>query len=192
MLHRINLLPWREQQRIAHKQRFIALVIGCLILTALVQWGSGFYIDQQKQIQHQRLAFLQTHIASLDFRMQQLKKVAQDHQELLTRLKVVEGLQTQRNKTTELMNLLPGLIPEGVYVDKIKMSGQQIEITGISDATSRLATMLDHLEYASQLHDVTMHSIVHDKIRFSKKFQTFRVSFYFQLLKESSKEVGDG
>ncbi|HAS62515.1 MAG TPA: pilus assembly protein PilN [Vibrio sp.] len=192
MLHRINLLPWREQQRAAHKQRFISLTFACLILSLLVQSGVGFYIEQQQRIQQQRLDLLQTHVAKLDFTMQKLEKVAQDHQALFVRLKVVEELQAQRNKTTELMNLLPRLIPEGVYIDKLKMSGQQVEMSGISDTTSRLATMLERLENSVQLQDVTMHSIVHDKTRFAKKFQTFSVSFNFLLVKESSKGDGNG
>jgi len=192
MLHRINLLPWREQQRTAHKQRFICLTFACLILSLLVQSGVGFYIELQQRIQQQRLDLLQTHVAKLDFTMQKLEKVAQDHQALFVRLKVVEELQAQRNKTTELMNLLPRLIPEGVYIDKLKMSGQQVEMSGISDTTSRLATMLERLENSVQLQDVTMHSIVHDKTRFAKKFQTFSVSFNFLLVKESSKGDGNG
>lgn len=192
MLHRINLLPWREQQRTAHKQRFICLTFACLILSLLVQSGVGFYIELQQRIQQQRLDLLQTHVAKLDFTIQKLEKVAQDHQALFVRLKVVEELQAQRNKTTELMNLLPRLIPEGVYIDKLKMSGQQVEMSGISDTTSRLATMLERLENSVQLQDVTMHSIVHDKTRFAKKFQTFSVSFNFLLVKESSKGDGNG
>jgi type IV pilus assembly protein PilN len=57
------------------------------------------------------------------------------------------------------------------------MNGVEVEITGISDSTARLATMLDSLEKSSQLTNVEMHSIVHGKARFGKKYQTFKVSF---------------
>ena len=77
------------------------------------------------------------------------------------------------------MNLMPELIPEGVYVDKIKMNGQEIEMSGISDSTARLATMLDNLERSESLKSVEMHSIVHNRKRFNKEFQTFKVSFVF-------------
>ncbi|WP_252589896.1 PilN domain-containing protein, partial [Enterobacter sp. JH8] len=84
----------------------------------------------------------------------------QEHKAILTRLGVVESLQLGRNKTTDFMNLMPELIPEGVYVDKIKMNGQEIEMEGISDSTSRLATMLDNLERSRSLKGVEMHSII--------------------------------
>ena len=192
MLHRINLLPWREQQRKAHKQRFLRSIVGCLMITAAIQWWAGFYIDSQKQRQHLRLTFLQAHMASLDIKIQKMEALEKEHQALLTRLKVVEGLQIQRNKTTELMNLLPTLIPEGVYIDTIKMSHQQINITGISDTTSRLATMLERFENSTWLDEVAMHSIVHDKPRFGEKFQSFSVSFDFLLTAEKMQEAQGG
>ncbi|WP_367987937.1 PilN domain-containing protein [Vibrio sp. NTOU-M3] len=179
MLHSINLLPWREELRERHKKRFLSLLILGILVGIGIQWGIGLYISNETEKQQSRLSYLNSYIAELDRRIAALKQVEQDHAALLTRLAVVEKLQKQRNKTTDFMNLMPGLIPEGVYVDKIKMGGNEIEIAGISDTTSRLATMLDNLEKSSKLNEVEMHSIVHGKVRFGKKFQTFKVSFNF-------------
>ncbi|MDA0149451.1 PilN domain-containing protein [Vibrio sp. LaRot3] len=179
MLHNVNLLPWREQQRKAHQQRFFGLVVLTLLVTFFIQWSFGFYVDRQKVAQQQRLDFLNRHIVQLDKQLVELNRIEKEHQSLLTRLQVVEELQEQRNKTTQFMNLMPQLIPEGVYIDKIKMNGHQIDMSGISDTTSRLATMLDKLENSAELSEVEMHSIIHDKPRFGQKYQTFSVSFYF-------------
>ncbi|EKO3991189.1 pilus assembly protein PilN [Vibrio fluvialis] len=179
MLHNINLIPWREAQREAHKRRFVGLCVLALMVALGVQWGAGFYLDQQTQAQQQRLAFLNQHIHQLDAQIAELKVAEQEHKALLTRLNIVESLQQKRNKTTEFMNLMPQLIPEGVYVDKIKMNGEEIEISGISDSTARLATMLDNLEKSAQLSEVGMHSIVSGNRRFGNQFQSFKVSFLF-------------
>lgn len=177
MLHSLNLLPWREALKARHRRRFFSLVVLGVLLASGVQWGAGAYLDYQKGLQQQRLDYLNRYIASLDKQIDNLKQVEKEHSALLTRLSVVEELQQQRNKTTDFMNLIPAMIPQGVYVDKIKMNGQQLEVSGISDTTSRLATMLDNLEKSSQLSNVEMHSIVLGKQRFGKQFQTFHVSF---------------
>lgn len=177
MLHSLNLLPWREALKARHRRRFFSLVVLGVLLAGGVQCGAGAYLDYQKGLQQQRLDYLNRYIASLDKQIDNLKQVEKEHSALLTRLSVVEELQQQRNKTTDFMNLIPAMIPQGVYVDKIKMNGQQLEVSGISDTTSRLATMLDNLEKSSQLSNVEMHSIVLGKQRFGKQFQTFHVSF---------------
>ncbi|WP_394249226.1 PilN domain-containing protein [Vibrio profundi] len=177
MLHQINLLPWRDEIRAQHRRRFIGLLLFGTIMAVIAQWAVGLHFKEQQGIQHARLSYLKQYIAQLDNRIRSLKLAEQEHQAILTRLDVVESLQTGRNKTTEFMNIMPEMIPEGVYVDKIKMNGQDLELSGISDSTARLATMLDNLERSKLLKDVEMHSIIHNRKRFNKEFQTFKVSF---------------
>ncbi|WP_434762139.1 PilN domain-containing protein [Vibrio fortis] len=179
MLHQINLLPWRDELRAQHKKRFIQLVILGTLMAVMGQWAIGHYFQQEKARQQARLNYLEQYIGQLDKQIRSLKVAEREHKAILTRLDVVESLQSGRNKTTHFMNLMPELIPEGVYVDKIKMNGQEIEMSGISDSTARLATMLDNLERSPSLNNVEMHSIVHNRKRFNKEFQTFKVSFGF-------------
>lgn len=179
MLHQINLLPWRDELRAQHKKRFIQLVILGILIAVMGQWAIGYYFQQEKARQQARLNYLDQYIDQLDKQIRALKVAEREHKAILTRLDVVESLQSGRNKTIHFMNLMPELIPEGVYVDKIKMNGQEIEVSGISDSTARLATMLDNLERSPLLENVEMHSIVHNRKRFNKEFQTFKVSFDF-------------
>ncbi|MCA2491696.1 MULTISPECIES: PilN domain-containing protein [Vibrio] len=184
MLYRINLLPWRENQREEHRRRFVGLVVLGVMEALGIQWGVGKYYEYQQDLQQERLDYLTTYISDLDKRIEAMKIAELEHSKILERLKVVEALQNGRNKTTDFMNLMPAVIPEGVYVDKIKMNDLEIEISGISDSTPRLATMLDNMERSAKLLDVEMHSIVHGKARFGKEFQTFKVSFMFNTVEE--------
>ncbi len=191
MLYRINLLSWREKQKEEHRRRFVGLIVLGLFVAVGVQWSIGMFYEYQQDQQQDRLDYLTHYIAELDQRIETMKIAEQEHSKILERLKVVEGLQKGRNKTTEFMNLMPATIPEGVYVDKIKMNDLEIEISGISDSTPRLATMLDNMERSAELVDVEMHSIVHGKSRFGKEFQTFKVSFVFKSV-ENTEGGGHG
>ncbi|MBM5114509.1 PilN domain-containing protein [Vibrio parahaemolyticus] len=184
MLYRINLLSWRENQREEHRRRFVGLVVLGVMVALGIQWSVGKYYEYQQDLQQERLDYLTTYISDLDKRIEAMKIAELEHSKILERLKVVEALQNGRNKTTDFMNLMPAVIPEGVYVDKIKMNDLEIEISGISDSTPRLATMLDNMERSAKLLDVEMHSIVHGKARFGKEFQTFKVSFMFNTVEE--------
>ncbi|HBV76127.1 MULTISPECIES: PilN domain-containing protein [Vibrio] len=180
MLHDINLLPWREEKRTEYKQRFYGMVVLGVLVAISLQWFGSLYIDHLKTQQQSRNQELKTYIAELDKKLVNLKEIEAKHKSILTRLRLVESLQNERNKTTDFMNLMPELVPEGVYVDKIKMNGREIEMSGVSDSTSRLATMLDNFESSSWLSDVEMHSIISGKVLFGKKFQSFKLSFRFE------------
>jgi len=179
MLHNINLLPWREAKKLAHKRRFTYLIVFGVAVAFSFQWLGSWYLEGQRDIQQQRIDFLNQHIAILDKRISALKQAESQYRDLTSRLATVESLQRRRNKTTQLMDLIPQLIPQGVYVDQMSMNGHAIEISGISDSTARLATMLDLLENAPLISDVEMHSIVSGSVRFDKQFQSFKVSFLF-------------
>ncbi len=145
------------------------------------------------QLQQQRNEFLSQHIEILDKQILSLQQAEQQYQDLVSRLATVESLQRKRNKTTQFMDLIPQLIPEGVYVDQMSMNGYRIEINGISDSTARLASMLDLLENAALISDVEMHSIVSGSYRFNKQFQSFKVLFLFdEPATTDEKEVANG
>lgn len=180
MLHDINLLPWREEKRQEYKQRFYGMVVLGVLMAIGLQWFGSLYIDHLKTQQKIRNQQLQAYVQELDKQLINLKAIEAKHKSILTRLRLVESLQNERNKTTDFMNLMPELVPEGVYVDKMKMNGRDVEIGGISDSTARLATMLDNFENSAWLMNIEMHSIVSGKVVFGKKFQTFKVSFRFE------------
>ncbi len=181
MLHSINLLPWREAQKQSNRRRFIYLSVLVIGLAIAMQWAAGWYIDLQVNKQNVRLDFLNQHISELDKQINALKRVESEYQDLMVRFDTVESLQKKRNKTTRLMDLLPQLIPEGVYVDQLSMNDNSIELKGISDSTARLATMLDLLENSMYISEVEMHSIVSGSHRFGKQFQSFQASFSFHM-----------
>lgn len=190
MLHKVNFLPWRDIQRRKHKQGFILSLLLCVILTLVVQFGSGHYLASKQVRQSERLRELDAYITKANQEIAELSRVEQKHKAQLARLSTVEQLQIQRNQTTQLLNTLPTLIPDGVYLDSlimqtdknmrtgkgIKMS--KITLRGISDTTARLASMLNNLEHSANLSGVEIHSIVHDKLRFGHRYQAFDVSFF--------------
>lgn len=180
MLHDINLLPWRAEKLKKYRQRFYGMVVLGVLFAWVLQWFASLYIDHLKDQQRDRNQQLQAYITKLDKQLVNLKEIEAKHKSILTRLRLVESLQNERNKTTDFMNLMPELVPEGVYVDKIRMSGREIEMAGISDSTARLATMLDNFENSIWLSDVEMHSIISGKVLFGKKFQSFKLSFRFE------------
>ena len=184
MLPSINLLPWREAQRDKRKKRLLDLLLLSVLLVITMQWGVVYFLQQQAQTQQARLQYLNSYLAELDRQILEHKRLEQQHQYVLRRLSVVESLQTQRNKVTRFMDLLPSLIPQGVYVDEIKMNGAQVRLSGISGTTSRLATMLDNFESSTLIRDTDMRSIIQGEERFGEKFQIFNVSFSFDVERE--------
>lgn len=173
----INFTPWRETRRAHYRQCFFFALVLMVSFSILTQWLAGYYLTKQQSIQLSRNAEIQAHIHYLDQQIRSLDKAKANHKSIVNRLGSVETLQHNRNKVTQFMNLLPTLVPEGVYVDKIDMNGLEVEINGISDSTADLATMLDKLERSNSVEEIEIHSIVSGQHLFGQLFKTFKVSF---------------
>lgn len=180
MLHRVNFLPWREVQRKKYKQGFITALLFCIASAVGVQFSIGWYVAEAQLSQKKRLTELDGHVSKLDHDITQLSSIEQKHKALLTRLQAVEYLYHQRNKTTQILNDLPSLVPEGIYLDTVQMDANQITLNGISDTTARLAALLNNLERSTAVRGVEIHSIIHDKQRFGRRYQSFDVSFFIR------------
>ena len=127
VLYRINF-SWRESKRRA-PTCFISLV--ALACCRVHQWVlEVFWVPTNQQ---QRLDF--THTLPLDQRIEAMKIAEQEHSKILERLKVVEGLQNGRNKTTEFMNMLP--LSLKVYMSTRSKWMLEIEISD-PDSTQKL------------------------------------------------------
>lgn len=180
----INLLPWRELQRKARRQRFACLCLATLMVVLGTLWGGGWYVDRLIAMQEHRLDFLRQSLNPMDEKQATLTLISGGRDDLLARLKRIESLQRKRNRTTQLMSLMGEWIPEGIYIDNMTMNDGQVEIRGSSDSTSRLMTMLNNLETSDQLSDVNMHSIASGERRADEPFQHFTVSFQFHTRSE--------
>ncbi|MEZ8094687.1 PilN domain-containing protein [Photobacterium swingsii] len=177
MIKQINLLPWREQQRLQHKKRFIGGIASTLLLVLFVQIGVAQYFLEQHNIQRARNQTLHQEIAVLEHRLSILPELDRQRDALNKRLHVIADIQRERNRVTRLFSVLPGLIPQGVYLESLVLNNNTVDLHGFGDSNGRLATFLGNIERTIWLNDVAMHSIVATKGEAQQDLTRFNASF---------------
>jgi type IV pilus assembly protein PilN len=147
---RINLLPHREEKRKSRREQFYALSALMLVFGGLI-WFMGYsVINGYISSQDSKNAFLKSEIAVLDKQIDEIKKLKEQTEALLSRKRVIESLQTNRAETVRLFNELAIQVPAGVYLKSIKQTGAKINILGYAQSNARVSTLMRNLE-ASQL-----------------------------------------
>lgn len=143
---RINLLPHREEKRKALRQQFYALsgLIAVLagLIVILVHGIISGYISQQES----KNDFLKKEIVALDKEIDEIKKLKEQTDALLSRKRVIESLQANRAETVRLFNELAIQVPAGVYLKSIKQTGAKINILGYAQSNARVSTLMRNLE----------------------------------------------
>lgn len=143
---RINLLPHREEKRKAQRQQFFALsgLIGILaiLIIIMVHGVIAGYISQQES----KNEFLKKEIAALDKDIDEIKRLKEQTNALLSRKGVIESLQGSRAETVQLFNELARQVPAGIHLKSLKQAGNRINIVGIAQSNARVSTLMRNLE----------------------------------------------
>ncbi|HEX8962629.1 MAG TPA: PilN domain-containing protein [Rhodocyclaceae bacterium] len=143
---RVNLLPWREERRKARRQQFIALA-GVVAAAAAVIWFLGYgAINGYISAQNGKNEFLKNEIALLDKDIQEIQRLKEQTDSLLSRKQIIESLQANRTETVHLFNELVREVPDGVYLKSIKQTGSKVNLTGYAQSNARVSALMRNLE----------------------------------------------
>lgn len=182
---RINLLPHREEKRKARRQQFYVLAGLVFTLAALVvllmYTVVGGYISEQES----KNQFLKREIAVLDTRLDQIKRLKEQTQALLSRKEVIESLQSDRSEAVHLLNELTKNVPEGVYLKSIKQEGRKVTITGYAQSNSRVSSLMRNLEGSPWMESpqlIEIKAITADKRRMNEFLLSFQLKRATELL----------
>ena len=143
---RINLLPWREERRKARRQQFFAFA-GVIAAVAALIWFMGYgAINGYVSAQEGKNAFLKSEIAVLDKEIEEIKRLKEQTDSLLSRKRVIESLQANRTETVHLFNELARQVPEGVYLKTIKQTGNKVNLIGYAQSNARVSSLMRNLD----------------------------------------------
>ena len=147
---RINLLPHREEKRKQKKAAFLALMVSCAILGAVVVLLVGAYNARRVAVQNERNLVITQANAALDKKIVEIATLKQEIEALKARQQAVEDLQGDRNQPVYLLDELVKQSPDGVYLKAFKQDGQRVSISGYAQSQERVSEFLRNLAGHSQ------------------------------------------
>ena len=143
---RINLLPWREEQRRERQRSFLSSLLLTAILGVVLVFFAGFIFDQKISHQQARNTLVQTEIQALEVRIKKIEELEKIRARLISRKQVIESLQASRSITVELLDKLAKTIPVGVTLTTVTQQGNDLGLVGSSQSNARVSAYLRELE----------------------------------------------
>jgi len=143
---RINLLPHREEAKKAKREQFFVLAGLVFALGALIVFAVYTFIAASIDDQVSKNDYLKKEIATLDKELDQIKRLKEQTQALLSRKQVIENLQRDRGETVYLLSELVKQVPEGIYLKSLKQDGLNVNITGYAQSNARVSALMRNIE----------------------------------------------
>jgi len=144
---RINLLPWREEERKVRRREFM-IAAGAAVVAAVIVSGIGkvvysSWIDAQTEKNN----LLRKEIVQLDSEIADIQDLENRKQRLVARMEIIEKLQRKRPEIVHLFDELVRTVPDGVYLTSIKqIPPRKLEIRGVAQSSTRVSTFMRNID----------------------------------------------
>lgn len=147
----INLLPWREELRQERQKEFLMTLAFFAVLAAVV-WGLvHIHNNQRIEYQNSRNVFLDSKIAILDKKIEEIKELERKKERLLARMTAIQELQLNRPLIVRMFDEIVTSIPDGVSLNKLKQTGKKITINGEAQSNARVSNFMRNLDSSEWL-----------------------------------------
>jgi type IV pilus assembly protein PilN len=157
---KINLLPWREELREKRKKEFVLLSTLAGILGLLALGLTWFYFDNKLQDQEQANQLIVSTNQNLDVQLKALDGLQAQRDQIIERMKLIQGLQGKRPIAVRLADELVRITPANLYITKFQRVGDKFTIEGKAESPNTVAEFLRNLEASSWYRNAFMNSFI--------------------------------
>ena len=132
---RVNLLPWRDEQRRRRQQRFLLCIGIAVVAGGLGVYAARYAIQAMVAEQRVRNEMLRTEVERLDRQVEELQRLESRKAHLLARMDTIAELQRMRPLAVRLFDELVEMLPAGVQLLEVV---QDVDRIVLSNAASGL------------------------------------------------------
>ena len=157
---RINLLPWRDELRVKKNNEFVAYSVAALLVGLAAAGGTWFYFDQKLQDQEQANQLIVSTNQNLDVQLKALDGLQEQRNAIVERMKLIQGLQTQRPIAVHLIDEVVRVTPSNMYITKFIRAGDKFTLEGKAESPNTVAELLRNLEESSWYRNAFMNAFL--------------------------------
>jgi type IV pilus assembly protein PilN len=147
----INLLPWRDELRAERRNQFYMAMGGAIGIAALVVMIGVLVMNGVIESQNKRNQMLQSEITKLDERIKEIWGLEEQKDRLVARMKIIEQLQQSRPEVVHLFEEIARSLPDGVYLDSVRQTGDSLEIKGRAESNTRVSAFMRNIDKSTWL-----------------------------------------
>ena len=150
---RINLLPWRDQQRRDRKLAFLVALGGAVVLAAVTAFIAYLLLGSMIDAQDRRNERLRAQIKVLDKQIEEINDLDAQKRRFISRMQIIEKLQRSRPEVVHLFDELVKQMPDGTYLTSVKQTGPKLKLDGVAQSSTRVSTLMRNISASQWLRN---------------------------------------
>jgi type IV pilus assembly protein PilN len=148
---RINLLPWRSEQRKTLTLQFLYFTITALLITSIIMMLIRNTIENAIDLQKKNNAYLKIETTQKNI--------------IISRINAVQTLQKKQTEDVRLFDELTKIVPNSINLTLIKREGNKITLHGKEESNTDISQLMrqiekSHLFSQPQLQEIKMNTFI--------------------------------
>ncbi|MCE0723113.1 MULTISPECIES: PilN domain-containing protein [Legionella] len=155
----INLLPWRELKREQEKKLFTMMLLVCIVASGFIVFLINSYASGLVSNQVTRNQMLQKEINTMDAQIKEIKNLQKAREMIISRMSVVQHLQSTRTLMVHLFDELINITPSGVYLTQVEGKNDVITVSGYTESNTFVSMLMRNIENNEWVHNPILSEI---------------------------------
>lgn len=156
---RINLLPWRQEERERSNKEFITLVVAVILLALLTAFATWSYFNNELDEQRDANALVEQENVRLDKVLVEIDSLEQRREDIISRMQVIQDLQGKRPVPVHLWDDIAKAMPSALYLNNLKREGDLITLTGLAHNPNVVSSLIRNLDASKWMDDSAVRNI---------------------------------
>ncbi len=182
-MSQLNLLPWRELRRKEIDTQIRNVAIGVALLMGIVVYWGYLYMNGLLEEQGQRNSYLEQQIKKVEKELQEVNRVKNRKADLISRMEVIQKLQSDRTRMVKLFDGLAKNLPKGMYLTLFEIRGNKITLKGSADSNGTISKFMRLIE-ASDIFTTPNLNVINIKNDKGLRVSNFTLKFNFTKAKK--------
>ena len=142
----INLLPWRNRQRLRRNWLF-GLQLGAAFAAALALTGAiALQLDGVADEQRRRNALLEGKLAEFDRRIAEVERLRLLRRELGIRIGAIQALEARRGAVARVLEEIVNTLPASVHYQAMDLRGDVLALRGVAASNQGVSALMRNLQ----------------------------------------------
>ena len=150
---RINLLPWREEQRRERKVKFTVALGAAALAACFVTFSIYLMFGSMIDGQERRNEKLRVEIKHLDKQIEEINDLESAKQKFIARMEIIEKLQRSRPEIVHVFDEIVRTLPDGVYLTGVKQTDKRIKFEGVAQSSTRVSSFMRNIDSSEWLRN---------------------------------------
>lgn len=148
---RINLLPWRQEERLRKNKEFNVLAGAAAAFAILLVLLAMTFLNNELSNQQAANDKIKAENARLDGVLTEIADLEKQRDDMLARMKVIQDLQGRRSIPVRVWDDIARAIPNSAYLVSVKRERDLITLTGFASGNDVVAEFIRNLDASAWL-----------------------------------------